>query len=76
MTKIRKFNESVSDLEKDVIKKEVIKILDTFCKERFEEIEFPTEGSLTEDYKYLSANDVSEALNMCFNETYKRTKNE
>ena len=58
-------------MDKDQVKSEVVKKLDAFCKERFEEIEFQTEGSLTDTYKYMSLSNVNDALEKCFEETYK-----
>ena len=58
-------------MNKDQIKSEVVKKLNDFCKERFEDIEFQTEGSLTDSYKYMSLKNVNEALEKCFEDTYK-----
>jgi hypothetical protein len=60
-------------MEKEKIKLEVIKVLDKFCREHFEEIEMNTEGSLTDTYKYMSLKNVNKALEMCFEETYNKT---
>jgi len=55
---------------KTEIKKKVIAKLNKFCGDKFEEIEFLTEGSLTETYKYMSLNNVKSILETCFEETY------
>lgn len=60
-------------MDKEQIKAEVIKVLDAFCVDNFEEIEMNTEGSLTDTYKYMSMKNVNKALEMCFNETYTKT---
>jgi molybdenum cofactor biosynthesis enzyme MoaA len=52
------------------IKKQVISKVNDLCKGKFKEIEFATEGSLTETYKYLSLKDVKIILDACFEETY------
>lgn len=61
-------------MSKEEIKAEVVSKLNTFCKEHFEEIEMNTEGSLTDTYKYMSLKNVTDALELCFEETYNRTK--
>jgi len=61
---------------KENIKKEVIKKVDEYCKDNYQEFEFQTEGSLTENYKYFSLKDLKKALEICFEETYNRMKNE
>jgi acyl carrier protein len=61
---------------KEQIKQEVVKILKDFCDKRYEKIELPTEGSLTDTYHYMSLKNVNLALELCFEETYKRTNNE
>jgi len=60
--------------QKGNIKAQVISKMDDFCKRKFEEIEFSTEGSLTETYKYMSLSDVKKSLEACFEETYKLLK--
>jgi len=60
-------------IKKEEIKNEVIKVLNGFCKNHFEEIEFNTEGSLTDTYKYMSLKNVNKVLEMCFDETYNKT---
>jgi len=60
------------NIKKENIKKEVIKIVDNFCKDKFEEFEFSTEGSLTDSFKYLSLKNVNKVLEICFEETYNK----
>jgi len=55
---------------KEKIKLEVINKVGIFCKNNFEDIEFQTEGSLQETYKYMSLENVNKVLEICFNETY------
>ena len=55
---------------KEEIKKEVIKTVDIFCKNNIESFEFNTEGSLTENYNYISLRNLNKALELCFEETY------
>ena len=61
-------------MTKEEIKAEVVSKLNDFCKKNFEEIEMNTEGSLTDTYKYMSLKNVTAALEMCFEETYNKTK--
>jgi len=55
---------------KEEIKKEVIKVVDKFCKNNIESFEFNTEGSLTEEYKYMNLKNLNKVLDLCFEETY------
>lgn len=59
----------MEQINKDIIKKEVTEIVNKFCDEHFKSFEFQVEGSLTENYRYLSRENVSKALELCFNET-------
>jgi len=61
-------------MTKEQIKADVILKLNKFCKDHFEEIEMNTEGSLTDTYKYMSLKNVTDALELCFEETYNRSK--
>ena len=58
---------------KEEIKKEVITRVDKFTSPLFESIEMQTEGSLTDDYYYMSLQNVKDSLNKCFEETYELT---
>jgi len=53
----------------DKTKDAVIARLDEFCKDKFEDIEFSTEGSLTDSYKYMSLENVKKVLEECFDVT-------
>lgn len=58
---------------KEEIKEEVVTLLNEFCKKNIEELEMNTEGSLTDTYKYMSLKNLTTALEMCFDETYKKS---
>ncbi len=60
---------------KEEVKKEVTEIVNKFCTTHFEIIQMSTEGSLTDNYRYMSRANVSKALEICFNETYNKILN-
>jgi hypothetical protein len=57
-------------MEKQQIKNKVIEKLDVFYKNNLEIFERQTEGSLTDNYKYMSLRKLNIALEMCFEETF------
>lgn len=66
-------SEELNNKDKTKIKSEVVSEMHDFLKNHFEEIEFQTEGALTDSYKYMSLKNVTSALEMCFEKTYDKT---
>lgn len=60
-------------MTKEEIKNEVIIKLNSFIKSKLQSVTVNTEGSLEEDLQYLPLIDLKDALDLCFNETYKLT---